>query len=61
MAKTQMTPEEKDNFLTLLAKSTPEELNEFIKDKGKNNSNDVLFAFLWENLKKDDKHIQIIK
>lgn len=61
MAKTQMTPDEKNNFLNFIAKSSPEELNEYIKKNGKNNSNDALFVYLWDNLKKDNKHIQVIK
>ena len=60
MAKSPMTKNEKENFISFLASATPEELNEFIKKNGKNNSNDALFAFQWDNLKKDNKHIKII-
>lgn len=56
MAKSPMTKNEKDDFISFLASSTPEELNDFIKKNGKNNSVDVLFAFQWDNLKKDNKH-----
>jgi hypothetical protein len=51
-----MTKNEQENYIEFLAKSSPEELNEFIKKNGKNNSNDALFAFQWDNLKKDNKH-----
>lgn len=56
MAKSPMTKNEKEDFISFVASSTPEELNEFIKKNGKNNSNDALFAFQWDNLKKDNKH-----
>jgi len=58
--KTQMTNEEKENFLNFLSHSTPEQLNEFIKEKGKNNSNDRLFVFDWDRLKKDNNNKSII-
>jgi hypothetical protein len=60
MAKTPMNKNEKEDFISFLASSTPDELNEFIKKNGKNNSNDALFVFQWDNLKKDNKHTQII-
>lgn len=60
MAKTPMTQNEKENFIDFLSSSTPEEINEFIKKNGKNNSNDALFVFQWDNLKKDNKHTKII-
>ena len=58
MAKSLMTKNEKENFISFLASTSPEEINEFIKKNGKNNSNDALFVFQWDNLKKDNKHIQ---
>jgi len=60
MKKSPMTKNEREDFISFLASSTPEELNEYIKKNGKNNANDALFAFQWDNLKKDNKHIQII-
>lgn len=60
MAKSPMSKNEKEDFISFLASSTPEELNEFIKKNGKNNANDALFVFQWDNLKKDGKHKQII-
>lgn len=60
MKKTPMTQNEKENFIDFLSKSTPEELNEFIKKNGKNNSNDALFVFQWDNLLKEGKHKKII-
>ena len=56
MAKSPMTKNEQENYIEFLAKSSPEELNEFIKKNGKNNSIDALFAFQWDNLEKDNKH-----
>lgn len=58
MAKTLMTKNEKENFISFLASTSPEDINEFIKKNGKNNSNDALFVFQWDNLKKDNKHKQ---
>jgi hypothetical protein len=60
MTKSPMSKNEKEDFISFLASSTPEELNEFIKKNGKNNANDALFVFQWDNLKKDGKHTQII-
>jgi hypothetical protein len=61
MTKSPMTQNEKENFISFLAQSTPEVLNDFIKKKGKNNSNDRLFVFDWERLKKDNNYKPIIK
>lgn len=55
-----MTSEEKENFIEFLSKSTPDQLNEYIKKNGKNNANNALFVFLWDNLKKDN-HKPIFK
>ena len=56
-----MTKNEKENFISFLSQSTPEEVNEFLLKKGKNNSNDRLFVFDWERLKKDNNYKPIIK
>lgn len=55
-----MTQDEKENFLEFLSMSTPDQLNEYIKKNGKNNSNNALFVFLWDKLKKDN-HKPILK
>ena len=60
MTKTPMTQDEKENFLEFLSMSTPDQLNEYIKKNGKNNSNNALFVFLWDKLKKDN-HKPILK
>lgn len=61
MKKTPMNDNEKKDFIEFLSKSTPEEINEFIKKNGKNNANDALFVFQWDNLKKDNKkHTKIM-
>jgi len=56
MAKKQpMTQDEKDDFIKFLTQATPEELTEFIKNNGKiNYTNDRLFVFQWDALKKDN-------
>lgn len=56
MKKTPLTQDERENFIEFLASATPDEINEYIKKNGKNNSNDALFVFQWDNLKKDGKH-----
>lgn len=55
MAKKQpLTPDEKANFIEFLTRATPDEINEFIKKNGKlNTTNDRLFVFQWDALKKD--------
>ncbi len=37
-----------------------EEINEYIKKNGKNNSKNKLFVFLWDNLKEDGNNKKII-
>lgn len=54
MKKSPLSNKEKENFINFLSGSSPEEINEFIKQNGKNNSNDKLFVFQWDNLKKDE-------
>jgi hypothetical protein len=55
---TKMTQEEKKNFIDFLSRASPEEMTEYIKQNGKNNSNDMLFVFQWDNLRKGNDHIQ---
>lgn len=51
--KQPMTDAEKYKFIDFLARSTPEEINDYIKKNGKtNNTNDRLFVFQWDRLKK---------
>lgn len=54
--KTLMTQQEKENFIDFLANASPDDMTEFIRKNGKNNSKDMLFVFQWDNLKKDSKH-----
>ena len=45
-----MNKEEKSNFIDKLASMSDEDMQEYIKENGKNNANDKLFIFHWENL-----------
>lgn len=49
----------KRDFIDMLASMTDEEIFNYIKKNGKNNSNDKLFVFQWDNLnpkKKNDNN-----
>lgn len=54
--KTPMTQQEKENFIDFLANASPDDMTEFVRKNGKNNSKDMLFVFQWDKLKKDGKH-----
>lgn len=49
MAK-KVNEERKKDFIDKLASMTDEEIFEYIKKNGKNNANDKLFVFQWDNL-----------
>lgn len=54
------TNEEKEDFINLLASMSDEEINDYIKKNGKNNSKSKLFVFLWDNLKENGNNKKII-
>lgn len=56
MAK-KVSEEIKKDFIDKLASMTDEEIFEYIKKNGKNNSNDRLFVFQWDNLNPKKKTV----
>lgn len=60
MKNRKPTNEEKKDFINLLSNMSDEEINEYIKKNGKNNSKNKLFVFLWDNLKEDGNNKKII-
>lgn len=53
-----MDKEEKTKgFIDKLISMTDEDIQEYIKQNGKNNANDKLFIFHWENLNPKNKMI----
>ena len=56
MAK-KVSEENKKDFIDKLASMTDEELFEYIKKNGKNNANDKLFVFQWDNLNPKNKTV----
>lgn len=51
MKKTPLNETDKKSFIDLLASMSDEDMQEYIKQNGKNNSKDKLFVFQWDNLK----------
>ena len=49
--------ENKLDFIEKLASMTDEEINDYIMKNGKNNVNDKLFVFQWDNLNPKKKAI----
>ena len=56
MAK-KVSEENKKDFIDKLASMTDEEIFEYIKKNGKNNANDKLFVFQWDNLNSKKKTV----
>ena len=56
MAK-KVSEENKKDFIDKLASMTDEEIFEYIKKNGKNNANDKLFVFQWDNLNPKKKTV----
>lgn len=56
MAK-KISEDYKKDFIDKLASMTDEELFEYIKKNGKNNANDKLFVFQWDNLNPKNKTV----
>lgn len=56
MAK-KVNEERKKDFIDKLASMTDEEIFEYIKKNGKNNANDKLFVFQWDNLNPKKKTV----
>nr|DAW43530.1 MAG TPA: RPAP1-like protein [Caudoviricetes sp.] len=56
MAK-KVSEERKKDFIDKLASMTDEEIFEYIKKNGKNNANDRLFVFQWDNLNPKKKTV----
>ena len=56
MAK-KVSEESKKDFIDKLASMTDEEIFEYIKKNGKNNANDRLFVFQWDNLNPKKKTV----
>ena len=56
MAK-KVSEENKKDFIDKLASMTDEEILEYIKKNGKNNANDKLFVFQWDNLNPKKKAV----
>lgn len=56
MAK-KVSEENKKDFIDKLASMTDEEIFEYIKKNGKNNTNDKLFVFQWDNLNPKKKAV----
>ena len=56
MAK-KVSEERKKDFIDKLANMTDEEIFEYIKKNGKNNANDRLFVFQWDNLNPKKKTV----
>jgi hypothetical protein len=42
--------ESKEKFIDKLMSMTEDDIQEYIKKNGKNNSNDQLFVFQWDNI-----------
>lgn len=51
MKKTPLNETEKNSFIDLLSSMSDEDMQEYIKQNGKNNCKDKLFVFQWDNLK----------
>lgn len=49
--------EHKKSFIDKLASMSDEEIFEYIKKNGKNNANDKLFVFQWDNLNPKKKTV----
>ncbi len=56
MAK-EVNEKTKKGFIDKLASMTDEDIFEYIKKNGKNNSNSKLFVFQWDNLNPKKKNI----
>lgn len=55
--KKQASEETKQDFIDKLADMSDEDIQTYIKQNGKNNSNDKLFVFHWENLNPKNKQL----
>ena len=53
----KVSEEIKKDFIDKLASMTDEEIFEYIKKNGKNNANDRLFVFQWDNLNPKKKAV----
>ena len=53
----KVSEEIKKDFIDKLASMTDEEIFEYIKKNGKNNANDRLFVFQWDNLNPKKKTV----
>lgn len=53
----KVSEERKKDFIDKLASMTDEEIFEYIKKNGKNNANDRLFVFQWDNLNPKKKTV----
>lgn len=53
----KISQETKKGFIDKLASMSDEEIFEYIKKNGKNNANDKLFVFQWDNLNPKKKTV----
>lgn len=53
----KVSEEIKKDFIDKLVSMTDEEIFEYIKKNGKNNANDRLFVFQWDNLNPKKKTV----
>jgi hypothetical protein len=55
MAKSKINEDVKQDFIDKLSSMSDEDIQNYIKENGKNNSNDKLFIFHWENINPKNK------